>query len=70
MVLGVRAREFKGKSLVSYNEKSDPLVMVQGIRVHLFPPLWKRGARGDFFNVILKSPFNPPLPKGDKDTRY
>ena len=34
-----------------------------------YSPLRQRGARGDFTSIILKIPFYPPLPKGDKNTR-
>jgi len=29
-------------------------------------PLWKRGGRGDFINIILKSPFIPLCQRGIK----
>jgi len=29
-------------------------------------PLWKRGARGDFLSIILKSPFIPLCQRGIK----
>jgi polysaccharide deacetylase 2 family uncharacterized protein YibQ len=39
------------------------------LRVHVIPmnshtPLWKRGARGDFINIILKSPLSPFAKRG------
>jgi hypothetical protein len=32
----------------------------------LYTPLWKRGARGDFISIILKSPFIPLCQRGIK----
>ena len=34
--------------------------------MYLYPPLWKRGARGDFISIILKSPFIPLCQRGIK----
>jgi hypothetical protein len=31
-------------------------------------PLWKRGGRGDFPNIILKSPYVPLCQRGTKTT--
>jgi len=31
-----------------------------------YTPLWKRGARGDFLRIILKSPFIPLCQRGIK----
>ncbi len=31
-----------------------------------YTPLWKRGARGDFIKIILKSPFIPLCQRGIK----
>jgi len=31
-----------------------------------YTPLWKRGARGDFTSIILKSPFIPLCQRGIK----
>jgi hypothetical protein len=31
-----------------------------------YTPLWKRGARGDFLSIILKSPFIPLCQRGIK----
>ena len=51
---------------------------VQVIQMYPYTPLWKRGARGDFISIFLKSPFIPLCsprkrwrsgPKGDKNTR-
>jgi hypothetical protein len=33
-----------------------------------YPPLWQRGARGDFTSIILKSPFIPLCQRGIKTT--
>ena len=41
-----------------------PQLRVQVIQMYPYTPLWKRGARGDFLRIILKSPFIPPLPSG------
>ena len=45
-----------------------PQLRVQVIQMYPYTPLWKRGARGGFLRIILKSPFIAPLPKGDKNT--
>ena len=34
--------------------------------MYLYPPLWERGARGDFISIILKSPFIPLCQRGIK----
>jgi hypothetical protein len=34
--------------------------------MYLYTPLWKRGARGDFLSIILKSPFIPLCQRGIK----
>jgi hypothetical protein len=34
--------------------------------MHPYTPLWKRGARGDFTSIILKSPFIPLCQRGIK----
>ena len=36
-----------------------PQLWVQVIQMYPYTPLWKRGARGDFTSIILKSPFIP-----------
>jgi hypothetical protein len=33
-----------------------------------YPPLWQRGARGDFTNIFLKSPFIPLFQRGIRTT--
>jgi hypothetical protein len=39
---------------------------LQVIQMYPYPPLWKRGARGDFLSIILKSPFIPLCQRGIK----
>jgi hypothetical protein len=34
--------------------------------MYSYTPLWKRGARGDFLGIILKSPFIPLYQRGIK----
>jgi hypothetical protein len=36
-----------------------PQLRVQVIQMYPYTPLWKRGARGDFLRIFLKSPFIP-----------
>jgi hypothetical protein len=43
-----------------------PQLWVQVIQMHPYTPLWKRGARGDFTSIILKSPFIPLYQRGIK----
>jgi hypothetical protein len=45
-----------------------PQLLVKVLSIYFYTPLRKRGARGDFPSIFLKSPFYPPLPKGDKKT--
>jgi len=42
------------------------------LEMSLWPPLWKRGVRGDFMvnRFIQKIPLNPPLPKGETARIY
>ena len=43
-----------------------PQHRVQVIQMYPYIPLWKRGARGDFLGIILKSPFIPLCQRGVK----
>jgi len=43
-----------------------PQLWVQVIKMHPYTLLWKRGARGDFTSIILKSPFIPLCQRGIK----
>ena len=43
-----------------------PQLLVQVIQMCPYTPLWKRGARGDFISIILKSPFIPLCQRGIK----
>jgi hypothetical protein len=36
-----------------------PQLRVQVMQTYYSAPLWKRGARGDFISIILKSPYIP-----------
>ncbi len=36
------------------------------IQMYSYPPLWKRGARGDFLDIIIKSPLIPLCQRGTK----
>jgi hypothetical protein len=44
-----------------------PQLWVQVIQMCPYTPLWKRGARGDFISIILKSPFIPLCQRGIKN---
>jgi len=43
-----------------------PQLRVQVMQMYPYTPLWKRGARGDFPIIILKSPFIPLCQRGIK----
>ena len=43
-----------------------PQLWVQVIQMSPYTPLWKRGAGGDFISIILKSPFIPLCPPGQR----
>jgi hypothetical protein len=43
-----------------------PQLWVQVKQMYPYTPLWKRGARGDFLSIILKSPFIPLCQRGIK----